>query len=157
MKDQLAEAVNLMTDLVKKTYALAMEKQAIEDERPRPRGWFVSSEKQTHGLMIRMDEDQYALFRKYRSMTGYSCKLFLQRLISGVPLDLNRRERLTAYGGFGPCNRIDNNIRQIMLHPDARKMNDGELEQLDLLNGKLLECAAKIVDFKPLAEAVEVT
>ncbi len=81
----------------------------------------------------------------------------MQRLTSGVPLDLNHRERVEAYGGFGACNRIDNNIRQIILHPDARKMNDRELEQLGLLNGKLLEYAAKIVDFKPLAEVVEVT
>ena len=36
-------------------------------------------------------------------------------------------------------------------------MNGGELEQLNLLNGKLLEYAAKIVDFKPLAEMVEIT
>ena len=35
-------------------------------------------------------------------------------------------------------------------------MNDGELEQLGLLNGKLLEYAAKIVDFKPLTEMVGV-
>jgi len=164
-KDQLTEAVNLMIDIVKKTYALAMEKQAAEDawveaydyKKPRPRGWFVSSEKQICGLMIRMDEEHHALFRKYLSMTRYSRKLFLQRLISGIPLDLNRRERLEAYGGFGPCNRIDNNIRQIMLHPDARKKNEWELEQLGLLNSKLLEYAAKIVDFKPLAETLEVT
>lgn len=142
MKDQLAEAVTLMMDLVKKTYALAMEKQAAEDawveaydyKKPRPRGWFVPSEKQTHGLMIRMDVEQYTLFRKYLSMTRYSSKLFLQRQISGVPLDLNHRERLEAYGGFAPCNRIDNNIRQITLHPHARKLNSGELEQLGLLN-----------------------
>jgi len=36
-------------------------------------------------------------------------------------------------------------------------MKGGEFERPGPLNGKLLEYAAKIVDFKPLAEVVEVT
>ena len=45
----------------------------------------MPSEIQTSGLMIRMDEDQYFMFRKYLYMTRDSRKLFLQQRISGIP------------------------------------------------------------------------
>ncbi len=115
--------------------------ETIGNEKPLPRKRFKGEE--THGLMLRFDEGQYAM----RSHRKIQPEVVSAAADCQYPFCRKPHRADGAYDSHNPSNRIYNNILQIARHPDAQGMDGEESGNLRLLNEKLLEYASSLIHF----------
>ena len=152
----LEEAFRLLVLIVEKAHALVLEKREAESEWIKETGYISSSYhakesrakiKETHGLMLQLNEAQHNKLRKLLKLTRFSQKLFLQRLIDNCPIDGNMQERMKAYDGYNPCNRVGNNIIQILRQAERMNMDNIRIKEMRIMMDRLVKDVNELMRF----------
>ena len=165
-KTLLDEAFRLLVLIVEKTHALALEKREAESEWIKETGYISppyrtkesrAKTKETHGLMLRLNKEQHNKLRKLLKITRFSQKLFLQRLIDNCPIDGNIQERMKAYDGYTPCNRVGNNIMQILRQAERMDMDSIRINEMRIMIERLYKDAQELMCFVLFEEYLTIT
>lgn len=94
-------------------------------------------------LMVRLNDEQYALLNEYREQTGFGQSLYLRKLIDGERITVSCHK--SGVKPFAAFNRLHNNISQICRSPLVQKLGGDYLQMLEFLSRKLDEEIVDIV------------
>ena len=97
--------------------------------------------------MLQLNEAQHNKLRKLLKLTRFSQKLFLQRLIDNCPIDGNMQERMKAYDGYTPCNRVGNNIMQILRQAERMNMDNIRIKEMRIMMDRLVKDVNELMRF----------
>ena len=160
----LDEAFRLLSMILDKTHTLVSEKKEAEQKWIADTGYtpspystkeFRTKTKETYGLMLRLNEEQHKKLQELLKMKHYSQKLLLQRLIYRCPIDANVHERLRAYDRYNPCNRVGNNVLQILRQAEKMNMDSIRINKMQFMMDCIYKDANELMRFTPLEEYLE--
>lgn len=96
-------------------------------------------------IMVRLNDEQYALLRAYMEKSSLKQTTYFRKLIDGEAITVEFRRR--GSDPYAAANMIYSNVRQIARNPLALSADEESVKRLVLLSDKLGKLFSEILNF----------